>query len=89
MYTFNVDNNNMQKAKVTELRANLPDFIKKVMNGEEIQITLHGKSIARIIPEVDEIEAAQERLNELKGTVIQGDIISPIESEWTADADNL
>lgn len=79
----------MQQVKVTELRAYLPDFIKKVMKGEEIQITLHGKSIARIIPEIDEIEAAQKRLDKLKGTVIQGDIIAPIDTEWTADADNL
>ena len=79
----------MQQVKITDFRAHLPDFLKKVSNGEQIQITSHGKVIARLIPEVDEVEAAQNRLNELRGSMIIADIIEPLESEWSADADNL
>ncbi|MCF6299665.1 MAG: type II toxin-antitoxin system prevent-host-death family antitoxin [Proteobacteria bacterium] len=79
----------MQQVKITDLRANLPEFLKKVAKGEEIQITFHGNPIARIIPEVNAIQQAQLRLDNLKGSMITGDIMSTIEDEWTADADNL
>ncbi len=79
----------MQQVKVTDFRAQLPDFLKKVSLGEQIQITSHGKVIARLIPEMDEVEAAQKRLDTLRGSMIVGDIIEPLGVEWNADADNL
>jgi prevent-host-death family protein len=81
----------MSSINVTELRQHLPEYLKQVQAGEEIAITLHGKTIARIVPEARESkrEAALKRLEALRGTVIIGDIISPIEEEWTADADHL
>lgn len=81
----------MSSINVTELRQHLPEYLKQVQAGEEIAITLHGKTIARIVPEAKESkrEAALKRLDVLRGTVIVGDIISPIEEEWTADADHL
>lgn len=79
----------MQQVKTTDLRAHLPDFLKKVQKGEHIQITSHGKVIARLVPEVNKVEAAQQRLDALRGTMIIGDIIEPIECQWSADADNL
>ena len=79
----------MQQVKITDLRASLPEYIKLVSKGEEIQITLHGKAIARIIPEINEKELAQKRLDSLKGSIILDDIISPSSEEWTADVDNL
>ena len=39
----------MSHVKITELRQNLPSYLEKVQNGEELQITLHGKVIARIV----------------------------------------
>ena len=55
-----------------------------------MQITSRGKVIARLVPEPDEVDAAIQRLKQLQGTIINGDIISPIENvEWTGDADNL
>ena len=79
----------MQQVKITDLRNCLPEFLKQVIAGEEIQITLHGKAIARIIPETDKIAEAQQRLDDLKGTVIKDDIMAPIDAEWGNDADNL
>ncbi|GFO71594.1 antitoxin Phd [Bathymodiolus japonicus methanotrophic gill symbiont] len=63
--------------------------MKKVSNGEQIQITSHGKTIARIIPEINQVDAAKKRLNALRGTMIVGDILQPLDNEWSADADNL
>lgn len=79
----------MQQVKTTDLRAHLPDFLKKVQNGEQIQITSHGKVIARLVPEVNKVETAKKRLEALRGTMIVGDIIEPIDSQWNTDADNL
>lgn len=81
----------MSSINVTELRQHLPEYLKQVQAGQEIAITLHGKTIARIVPEAKESkrEAALKRLEALRGTVIIGDIISPFEEEWTADADHL
>ena len=81
----------MNSVNVTELRQHLPDYLKQVQQGEEIAITLHGKTIARIVPDRNESkrEAALKRLEALRGTVIVGDILAPLNEEWTGDADNL
>lgn len=81
----------MTSINVTELRQHLPDYLKQVQQGKEIAITLHGKTIARLVPERQESkrEAALKRLEALRGTVIVGDILAPLDEEWTGDADNL
>lgn len=81
----------MISVNVTELRQHLPEYLKQVQAGEEVVITLHGKTIARIVPDrkENEREAALKRLDELRGTVIAGDILAPLAEEWIADADNL
>lgn len=82
---------NMSSVNVTELRQHLPDYLKQVQQGEEIEITHHGKTIARLVPDRKENarEAALKRLEALRGTVIVGDILAPLDEEWTGDADNL
>ncbi|MGD0961061.1 MAG: type II toxin-antitoxin system prevent-host-death family antitoxin [Methylomonas sp.] len=61
-----------------------------MQQGEEIEVTLHGKTIARIAPDRQESkrEAALRRLEALRGSVIVGDILAPLDEEWTGDADN-
>jgi prevent-host-death family protein len=79
----------MASVNVTQLRRHLP--LKQVQQGEEITITLHGKTIARIVPEHRENrrDAALKRLQALRSTVIAGDILAPLDEEWSSDADNL
>ena len=81
----------MTSVNVTELRQHLRDYLKQLQQGEEITITLHGKTIAHIVPDRMEgkREAALKRLEALRGTVIVGDILAPLDEEWTGDADNL
>jgi prevent-host-death family protein len=81
----------MSSVNVTELRQHLPEYLKQVQAGEEIAITLHGKTIARIVPEAKESkrEAALKRLEVLRGTVIVGDIFDSLDENWTGDADHL
>lgn len=80
----------MLSINVTEFRKHLPAYLKRIQEGDEIQLTNRGKVIARIVPEKDEAEAARKRLEAIRGTAIVGDIISPIEDlEWTGDEGNL
>ena len=79
----------MQQVNVTELRNHLPHYMKQVQKGVEFLVTSHGKSIARLVPETSDVEAARNRLMQLRGTMIKGDILDSVEVEWNADADNL
>ncbi|MGH8766140.1 MAG: type II toxin-antitoxin system Phd/YefM family antitoxin [Burkholderiales bacterium] len=75
------------KVKVTELRQNLPAYLARVKRGEEIEVMVHGKVVARIVPEQDRAEAARKRLAELrrKGARIIGDIMAPSGEKWDAE----
>jgi prevent-host-death family protein len=79
----------MQHVNVTELRNHLPHYMHQVQKGVEFLVTIHGKKIARLVPEINNVEEARKRLMKLRGTVIKGNIVDPVEVEWNADADNL
>jgi len=79
----------MPTVSVTEFRQHLPTWLKRGQAGEEIHITSRGRVIARLLPEEDPAEAASKRLKTLQGTVIIGDILVPLDEEWTGDEDNL
>ena len=80
----------MQQVNVTELRNHLPHYLQQVKKGLELQITSHGRSIARLVPERNDVKEAKARLLKLKGTMILGDITESVETmEWGADVDNL
>jgi prevent-host-death family protein len=36
---------------VTQLRQNLPEYLKQVREGREVEVTVHGKVVARLVPE--------------------------------------
>lgn len=77
----------MARIKVTELRQNLPAYLAQVRRGEEVEVTVHGRVIARIVPEQDRAAAARRRLAELRkrGARILGDVISPSGDVWDAE----
>lgn len=75
----------MAKVSVTELRQNLPTYLARVRKGEEIEVAVHGKVIARIVPEQNTAEEARERLKALRGKAWIGDVISPSGEVWDAE----
>lgn len=77
----------MSKVKVTELRQNLPAYLARVKRGEELEVMVHGKVVARIVPEQDRREAARRHLAELRrnGARIIGDIINMPKETWGAE----
>ena len=88
MYNFYVHKGNpMPKVKVTELRQNLPAYLARVKRGEEIEVMVHGKVVARIVPEQDRAEAARKRLADMRknGARIVGDIMKMPKETWDAE----
>ena len=75
----------MPKVKVSELRRNLPAYLAEVRKGGEIEVTVHGKVIARIVPEEDRRAAARKFLKALRKTAVIGDVTSPSGDVWDAE----
>ncbi len=44
----------MKSVQATEAKAKFAELLRDVERGEVVQITRHGKTIARIVPEIDE-----------------------------------
>ena len=75
---------------VSDLRQNLPAYLKRVQAGEQLQITSRGRVIARIEPERDTAEEARQWLHALRDRVCLGDVVNPIaDLEWSGDANHL
>lgn len=72
----------MTNVPISELRANLPQWIEEVRKGKTIVVTSHGRPVAWLSPPEDEREAARTRLKALRKTVRIGDILSPVGDEW-------
>jgi len=84
----------MARVSVSHLRQHLPAYLKRVQQGEAIQITSHGRVIARLEAEHDPAETAREWLQGLQGRVTLVDVVSPLEPDladaaWGGDADHL
>ena len=75
----------MSEVNVTELRQNLPDYLAEVRKGKELKVTLHGKVIARIVPEQDAKKSARQRLAALRAKCKVGDVVSPSGVRWAAE----
>ncbi len=78
-------NTPMAKVNITELRQNLPTYIASVAKGDEIEVVVRGKVIARIVPEQDHAREARERLRALRRNAVIGDVLSPIGEAWDAE----
>jgi prevent-host-death family protein len=72
----------MEKVAVSEFRANLVGFLKRVEMGEVITLTSRGHEVAKIIPPDNKAENARDALKKLRKTAIIGDVLTPIEDEW-------
>jgi prevent-host-death family protein len=80
----------MTRVSVSDLRQNLPAFLKRVQAGEQLQITSRGQVIARIAPERDLAEETRQWLLDLRDRVSLGDVVHGLpDLEWSGDADHL
>ena len=72
----------MRKVNVTDLRQHLPGYLKRVKAGERIEITLHGKVVARLMPAQGTAGEAAALLARLRKSAVIGDIVSPVGENW-------
>ncbi|MBI4082211.1 MAG: type II toxin-antitoxin system prevent-host-death family antitoxin [Candidatus Lambdaproteobacteria bacterium] len=79
----------MPKVNVTELRQRLPGYLKEVRKGTDIQITVHGRVIARLVGEGDEVTEAKARLAAWRKTARIGDVETPVDTSWEASDGRL
>jgi antitoxin (DNA-binding transcriptional repressor) of toxin-antitoxin stability system len=72
---------------VTELRRNLPTYLKRVRQGERIRVTSHGQVIAELAPPTTMAEEAIRAGQRVRGGIVRCD--RPVEAAvaaggWTA-----
>jgi prevent-host-death family protein len=73
---------------ITELRQNLPAYLKRVRQGERIRVTSRGQVVAELAPPTAMAEEAALARKQLRGSVLRYD--HPLEpavlpEEWTAN----
>jgi prevent-host-death family protein len=74
----------MKNVSISELRANLLQYLTRVQQGEQIEITSKGITMATLVPPVTEREAARARLAALAATAEIRDVLSPVQDDWEA-----
>ncbi len=74
------------KINATEFKAKCLKLVDEVARTREpIIVTKHGKPVAKVVPIELETEPAHTGFGCMAGTIkITGDIITPIEQEWSA-----
>jgi prevent-host-death family protein len=73
----------MREIEASEAKAHLPQLLDDVERGETFIVTRHGRTIARIVPEVDKrqegVDLAIERIRALQrrnGKITTAEILS-------------
>ena len=79
----------MRKINATEFRNHLSGYLREVQKGTPLQITSHGRVVARLVPEGDEGEEARKSLLGMRASAQIGDVISPIGEAWEAERDRV
>jgi prevent-host-death family protein len=74
----------MNNVSISELRANLLQYLTRVQQGEQIDVTSKGVVLATLVPPPAERDAARARLATLAETARIHDVLAPIDAEWEA-----
>lgn len=76
----------MMAIGISEFRANMNAILQRVQNGEIISLLVREIEVAKLVPPDYARLAARQQLEELRQTAIIGDILSPIDESWDANA---
>lgn len=74
----------MKTVSISELRANLLQYLTQVQQGERIEVTSKGTMLATLVPPVSERDTARTRLDELAASASIGDVVAPLGEDWEA-----
>ena len=71
----------MLSVNITELRANLLNYLNKAQHGEQITVTSNGQLLATIVAPVDQKQLAKTKLKQLAKTAQIQDVMSPLDDQ--------
>ncbi len=74
----------MEIVNISELRANLLNYLQKAKDGHKIIITSHGETLATIVPPIDKNKNARAKLKQLAKSAVINDVVSPANDQWDA-----
>jgi prevent-host-death family protein len=66
------------------LRRHLPAYLERAESGEEILVTRRGRVVVRLSAATGPRAAAKEPLAALRTHARVGDVVTPIDADWTA-----
>lgn len=76
----------MMAIGISEFRANMNAILQRVQNGEIISLLVRETEVAKLVPPDYARLAARQQLEELRQTAIVGDLLSPVDESWDANA---
>jgi len=76
----------MIRIGISEFRTNLNTVLQQVSNGEIVTLTSRGTEVAKLVPPSYARLTARQKLEELRQTAVVGDVLSPLDESWEADA---
>ena len=76
----------MQTINISEFRANLLKYLELANTGEAISVTSNGRTLATVTPPTNQKEEARNKLNAIAQNAEIGDIVSPLDEIWDAQA---
>lgn len=69
---------------ISEFRANMNAILQQVQKGEVVSLLLRGKEIAKVVPSNYAQAAARQELEALRQSAVVGDVLGPIDEQWSA-----
>lgn len=72
----------MLTVPISEFRANMPAYVKKMKRGTKIAVTSHEKVLFIATTPTKEQEQARERLKITMKASWVGDVVSPLSPQW-------
>lgn len=72
----------MINVTISEFRANLLKYLKIAQNGEKINVTSKGASLATVTPPISQNSTARHKLRKLAKTAQIHDVLSPVDTDW-------
>jgi len=87
LYIINVQHikeSTMNNVSISDLRANLLEYLKKAQSGEQITVTSNGHLLATITAPTQQHDAAKKKLRQIAKTAFIGDVLAPIGENWDA-----
>ncbi len=71
---------------ISEFRSNMNSVLQKVQKGEIVALTSHGVEVAKLVPPDYAQLAARRKLEQLRQSAVVGDVLSPLNETWEANA---